>query len=183
MERKSYDIQEILREMREDYWRSIEEGGSGEVAETRDYVVFRLGGESFAIPGYMAREVLRLTKVVKVPRLPAQLLGIINLRGQILAVTDLRPLLGFADRGLPEKGQLLVVEAGGLTTALLTEGVEGLRSIETAAIEPITEGLAGFPREISSGHLPTERGLLVLLDLEHILTREEFTIDQMDRGL
>jgi len=177
-ESRTYDTKAILQEMREAYWEGIEQSGESTAVETRDYVVFRLGSERFGIPTGCAREVLRLPRLVKVPRLPAHICGIVNLRGQIQAATDLRPLLGLPTTELPARSQLIVVEAATITTALVTEGVEGIRSIPVAEIEPITEGLAGFPRDAAEGHIVTDQGLLVLLSLEHILGRAEFTINQ-----
>ena len=60
--------------------------------------------------------------------------------------------------------------------------VEGIRSIPVAAIEPLTEGLAGFARDAAEGHVVTPEGLLVLLNLEHILARDEFVVDQKGDG-
>jgi purine-binding chemotaxis protein CheW len=180
---QSYDTAAILQEMRDAYWESIEQGESAQSVEYRDYVVFHLGGERFGIPTTCSREVLRLPRLVQVPRLPEHIRGIVNLRGQIVAVTDLRPLLGLAQRELPQRVQLVVVEAAGLQTALLTEGVEGIHAIAVDTIEPVTEGLAGFPRDAAEGHVATEKGLLVLLDLEHILRRGEYVIDQKGNDL
>ncbi len=178
-ERQSYEIERVLQEMRDEYWRGIEEGGEATAVETRDYVVFRLGGERYALPSTVAREVLRMPRLVRVPRVAGHIRGVINLRGQIVAVTDLRPLLGLAGaEEAPATGQLVVVEAAGLLTALLTEGVEGIRTLTVAEIEPVTEGLSGFPREAAEGQIVDGDGLLVLLDLENILSRPEFIIDQ-----
>lgn len=175
---KAYDIRGILHEMRDEYRRAIEEGEETQILATRDVVVFRLGGESFGIPSSSAREVLRPARIVRIPRLPDEIVGIFNLRGQIVAVTDLRPLLRLPGRELPSRCQVIVVEAAGLTTALLTEGVEGIREIAEETIEPVADGLAGFPRDLTDGHVATEQGLLVLLNLEEILGRPEFTLDR-----
>lgn len=175
---KDYDTGAILQEMRDAYWESIEQGEVSANVASRDYVVFRLGGERFGIPTVCTREVLRVPRLVQVPRLPAHIRGIVNLRGQIVAVTDLRPLLGLPPGDLPQRAQLVVVEAAGLQTALVTEGVEGICAIPVDSIEAVTEGLAGFPRDVAEGHVAGEQGLLVLLDLEHILNRNEFVIDQ-----
>lgn len=177
-ERRGYEIERVLQEMRDEYWRGIEEAGADSHAETRDYVVFRLGGERFAIPSTAAREVLRVPRMVRVPRVARQIRGVINLRGQIVAVTDLRPLLGLSGEEIPAGGQLVVVEAAGLVTALLTERVEGIRSFAADAIEPLTEGLTGFPREVAEGQVAGADGLVVMLDLGEILSRPEFVIDQ-----
>ncbi len=171
------EIQGILREMQEEYWRGIEEGTDSVAAETRDYVVFCLGGERFGIPSTVCREILRIPRLVRVPRVGEHLLGVINLRGQIVAVTELRPLLGLPGRDVPAKSQLVVVEAAGLLTALLAEKVEGIRAIPVEAIEPLTEGLAGFPRDAVEGQVAEEGALLVLLDLTRILSRPEFIVN------
>lgn len=180
---KSYDIRGILLEMRDEYRRAIEEGEETQTETTRDYVVFRLAGETFGIASRFTREVLRVPRLVRIPRLPEEIAGIFNLRGQIVAVTDLRPLLGLAGRELPSNVQVIVVEVAGLLTALFTEKVEGMRAIPEAEIEPIAHGMTGFPREIAEGTYPDERGLLTLLDLERILSRPEFTIDQKRAAL
>jgi purine-binding chemotaxis protein CheW len=173
-----YEIQDVLREMREEYWRGIEEAEEASAADVLEYVIIRLGGERYGIPTATAREVLRAPRLVRVPRVAEHIRGVINLRGEIVAVTDLRPLLGLPGGDLPAGGRLVVVEAAGLVTALLTERVEGIRSIAADAIEPCPEGLAGFPREAVAGQAVGEESLLILLDLEHILSRPEFVIDQ-----
>lgn len=178
MKDQIYEIQDVLREMREEYWRGIEEAEEAVAAEARDYVVVRLGGERYGLSTATAREVLRAPRLIRVPRVAEHIRGVINLRGEIVAVTDLRPLLGLPGGDLPAGGRLVVVEAAGLITALLAEQVEGIRSIPADAIEPCTEGLAGFPREAVEGQVAGEEGLLILLDLEHILSRPEFVIDQ-----
>jgi purine-binding chemotaxis protein CheW len=175
--RQTYQIQEILREMQEEYWRGIEEGGESVAAETRDYVVFRLGGERFGLPSTVCREILRLPRLVRVPRVGEHILGVINLRGQIVAVTDLRPLLGLPEREVAASAQLVVAETAGLLTALLAEKVEGIQAIPVEAIEPLTEGLGGFPREVVEGQVTEEGGLLVLLDLGRIFSRPEFIVN------
>jgi purine-binding chemotaxis protein CheW len=175
-------IQDVLKEMREEYWRGIEEAEEADLSETRDYVVIRLGGERYGLSASAIREVLRAPRLVRVPRVAAHIRGVINLRGELVAVTDLRPLLGLSGDDLPAGGRLVVVQASGLLTALLAEEVEGIRGIATDSIEPCTEGLTGFPREAVAGKMFDEKGLLILLDVEHVLSRPEFLIDQKENN-
>jgi purine-binding chemotaxis protein CheW len=179
---QTYQIQDVLREMREEYWRGIEEAEEATASETRDFVVIRLGSERYGLSASAAREVLRIPRLIRVPRVVDHIRGVINLRGEIVAVTDLRRMLGLPGGDLPAGGRLVVVEAAGLVTALLAERVEGIQSIAVDSIEPCTEGLAGFPREAVTGQTVGEEGLLILLDLEHILSRSEFVIDQKREG-
>lgn len=172
------DIQQILHVMREEYWRGIEEADGEKAIETRDYLVFGLGGETYAVSTASAREVLRLPRLVRVPQVAEHILGVINLRGLILAVTDLRPLLGLPGRDFSAQARLVVVEAAGLTTALLVERVAGIRAVAVEAIEPATEGLGGPLREALAGQVAADEGLLLLLDLERILSRKDLVFDQ-----
>jgi len=179
MKRKEhYDIKATLREMREEYRRGLEQIEDDTAAESSDYVVIRLGGERYGLPGSAAREVLRLPSLVRVPRVAAHFPGVINLRGRIVAVTDLRPLLGLPDGELRAGGRLVLAEAAGLLTALVAEEVEGIRSIAAIDIAPFPEGLADFPREAVAGQVDEPQGMLMLLDLERILSRPEFVLDQ-----
>jgi len=178
MTTRQSDILKTLQEMRDEYWQSLEREEERVGAETKDYVVFELAGERYGMPSALSREVLRVPRFVRVPRVPEHILGVINLRGQVVAVTDLRPLLGLSGRDCPDTSRLVVAEASGVTTALLVEKVLGIQSVEVDVIEPFTEGLSGFPREAADGQVPSDDGLLVLLNIEKIFSRSEFVVDQ-----
>lgn len=175
---KSYDIAHTLQDMRDEYWRGIEEAAVASEERSEEYLIFHLRNERFAVPTRIAREVLRIPRLVKVPRLGAQILGIINLRGQIVAVTDLRPLLGLSGGEIATSGQLVVAEAAGISTALMVDRVEGISSFPLVDIEPLTEGLSGFPRDTVSGQIHQGQTLILVLNMENILSRGEFLIDQ-----
>jgi len=171
-------ILKTLQEMRDEYWQSIENEEENISVETRDFVVVELSGERFGFPSSVAREVLKIPRLVRVPRVAEHILGVINLRGQVVAVTDLRPLLGLAGRETSPSGRLVVVEAAGVTSALLVEKVVGISVVAVDNIEPLTEGLSGFSRDAADGQVETEEGLLVLLNMEQIFSRPEFLINQ-----
>ncbi len=88
-----YDIPKILEQMRADYWHNLETAAQDDLADLTDYMVVVFGTQRFGLPAAACREVLKVPRIVRVPRLPPHLPGIINLRGEIVAVTDLRPLL------------------------------------------------------------------------------------------
>lgn len=173
-----YDFSSVLKEMRDEYWRGLEEAEPEVSTRTKDYLVFSLGGERFGIPLSAAREVVRAPRVVRVPKAPPRIAGVINLRGAITAVTDLRDLLGLGGQGIPEKARMIVVEGAGITTALLTDGVEGMRCIAEQSIEPPTAGISGIPRELVEGQISDDKGILVLLRMDRVLSREDMRVDQ-----
>ena len=174
---EQYDIRGILEEMRDDYRRAVEVGEEEVVTATRDYVIFALGAELYGIESRFSREVLRLPRFVVVPRLPEHFVGLFNLRGQIHAITDLRPLLGLPRQAVAPRTQVIVVEAVGLSTALCTDGVKGIAAIPLETIEPLQEDLTGLGREVLSGRAPYGSGTMLLIDLERLFDRPELVID------
>lgn len=172
MTEQKNDSGKVQGEMRAEYWRGLHAAGEM-AANTAHYLVFRLAGERFGLPTVVMREVQRLPKLRRVPRVPEAILGVINLRGQIVAVTDLRPLLGLTGRQIPPFPRILVVEQAGLTTALLAEQVEDIRRLPAAALVPLAAGRPGFPRKAALGQIADESGLLILLNLPHILSLPE----------
>jgi purine-binding chemotaxis protein CheW len=75
---EAYDIGRILQEMRDEYWRGIEEVDGRNETETKEFLVFRLGGERYAIKTRVAREDLRLPRLERVPRVGDHNRGVIN---------------------------------------------------------------------------------------------------------
>ncbi len=175
------DIKATLERMRAEYWQALGESRDETSDARRDVLVVRLGGEWFGIACGSAREVLRLPRLVRVPRVEAHIAGIVNLRGQVLAVTDLRPLLGLPQAECGKSGRLVVVEAAGMTTALLAEEVLAIRTLDPASIEPVSGALGRLPAEVLTGQVPQPEGLLVLLDCAKILQRPELVVDHEGR--
>lgn len=180
---EQYDIRGILEEMRDDYRRAVEVGEEEVVTATRDYVIFALGSELFGIESRFSREVLRLPRFVTVPRLPEHFVGLFNLRGQIHAITDLRPLLGLPRQTVAPRTQVIVVEAVGLSTALCTDGVKGIVAIPLETIEPVQGDLPGLGREVLSGRVPYGVGTMLLLDLERLFDRPELVVEVITDSL
>jgi purine-binding chemotaxis protein CheW len=92
--------------------------------------LFRLGGEIVAVALRTAREFVRMDHVTAVPRAGPQFLGVISLRGRIVPVVDLRPLLGLSPEATLGRGcHALVVQAGAADLAIAVEEILGLESL------------------------------------------------------
>lgn len=173
------EIKAVLDEMRREYWRGLEEVDDDSGKEVVDYLAFVIGEETFAMPTAVAQEVLRLPNRIPVPNMPEHILGVFNLRGEIIAITDLRPIFGLPGRGIPDAGKLIVATAAGIETAIVTERVVGTISVALDDIEAFPEGLGGgIPRDAVSGQIAAGGEVTVLLDMEKLLARAEFVIEQ-----
>jgi len=177
-EKQGYEIDKILQEMRNDYWRNLEAGAEKNEDSTCEYLIVCFDGKRYGLPAVNCREVLKLPRLVRVPRLPDHLRGICNLRGEIVAVTDLCPLLGHNLQLIQDHCRLVVVEEQTVKTALLVEFVEGLGSISPDQIEPLAEGAGTGVRDLLVGKVVQDEEVLILLDLGRLLRRPELVVDQ-----
>lgn len=174
----TYQIEQILQGMRADYWRNLEAVDTVEEGARSEYLIVRCGDNRYGLPAANCREVLKRPPLVRVPRLPEHLRGIFNLRGEIVAVTDLCPLLGQKAQEEGENFRLVVVEQGSIKTALLVKEVEGLSSIADELVEPLAEGSGAGVRDLISGKVVEKGAALLLLDLRRLCEREEMIVDQ-----
>ena len=176
--KQNYDILATLQEMRNDYWRNLEDSERDQSLVGSEYLVVQLGSRRCALPAELCSEVLKLPRLVRVPRLPAHFRGIFNLRGEILAVTDLSILFDQARQETTPACRLVVVAHDSIKTALLVTRVEGLQRIETERIEPLADGVAARWRDLFAGKQVEEEASLMVIDLKSVLSRPELLVDQ-----
>jgi purine-binding chemotaxis protein CheW len=138
------------------------------VAASEEVVVVRLGGSRYALPMKAVAEVGRPPGLTRVPGLPAWLAGVANWRGRVLAVLDLRPLLGASGSELDRRARLVVLHRAGVPVGLLTEGVEGTHWIEPDQVEASLAHLPGTAAELLLGQITEEEGPCGVVDLDAV---------------
>ena len=131
--------------------------------EMIDLLVISIGGERFGIETVYALEAISLRELIPVPCTPAFVLGIVNYRGRILTVLDLRSLLGLSGSGVAEGNKVVSVEAGGMTFGIVVDTVAGTISVLADKVAPPPEALTGLRLALTRGM--TEE-LITILDLD-----------------
>lgn len=131
--------------------------------EMIELLVVSLGGERFGIETVYALEAISLRELIPVPCTPAFVLGVINYRGRILTVLDLRSLLGLSGGGVAEGNKVVSVEAGGTTFGIVVDTVVGTISVLAHKVAPPPEALNGLRLALTRGI--TEE-LITILDLD-----------------
>jgi purine-binding chemotaxis protein CheW len=143
-------------------------------------VIFQIGDGRYGVSARLVREVQPLTDYTPLPSMPPFVLGLINLRGRLLAALDIRPLLGVPVASPRPGAALLIVSAGGIEVGLLADEVIEIRRCATRLSPALTsaEGQVGaWVRGIDSG-------LTVLLDLALLLADPRLVVNNAgDRGL
>lgn len=134
-------------------------------------VVVRLGGSRFAVPMASVAEVGRPPFLTRVPGMPAFVAGVANWRGRVLAVLDLRVLLGAdADAGgLDRRGRLVVLAHDDVRVGLVVEAVAGQADLAPDDLEPVPVHLPGSAGALLAGQVTDRDGPYGVLDLDAVL--------------
>jgi len=134
---------------------------SGRRVEAIEVLPFRLGREQYGLETRFAREVVRLTDFTAIPGAPNFLIGVANLRGEIVPVFDLMLFFGFASQGLMDRSRVIVTGTAGADFGIIADSVQEVSSLPLEAFvpNPIFEGARG--RECIQG---ITRDAMIVLD-------------------
>jgi len=138
--------------------------------ELLQLVSFKIGEEEFGVDILKVQEINRMIDVTRVPNAPAYVDGVINLRGKVIPVVDLRSRLGMARREHDKNTRIVVVELSGKVVGFVVDAVSEVLRIPKSVTEPPPALAAGMNAEYITAVGKLNDRLLTLLDLERILT-------------
>jgi purine-binding chemotaxis protein CheW len=136
---------------------------------TSEWLSFLLGGEEYALAIGQVREVLKARAVTEVPRAPEDVLGVIIVRGEVIAVFDLRRRLGLPAAQLGRSSRILVCDMGDGPRGLLVDAVRQVVRLRPSEVEQRPPGVGGAAADLIVGIGREGGGLYVLLDLAALL--------------
>ncbi|HBB66277.1 MAG: chemotaxis protein CheW [Elusimicrobia bacterium GWA2_56_46] len=139
-------------------------------------VVFSLSSEEYGVPITQIQEIIRLPEITRIPGMPGFIEGVINLRGRIIPVIDLRGRFGLEQKERTEKNRIVVADAGGQTVGLVVDGVSEVLQISGEQIDPIPPSMSSIDSEYLSGVAKIDKLLVILLDLAKLLNDLEKTV-------
>ena len=146
------------------------------------YVTFSLCEELFGVEVDRTREILSLTPVTKVPQTPDYLLGVINLRGQVVPVVDMRLKLGLPAGEETEDTCIIVVEVlvdgEAITVGALADAVREVLDIRSDQIEPPPRLGTRLNTEFINGMGKVDEQFMILLNIDRIFNSEELVLVQ-----
>jgi purine-binding chemotaxis protein CheW len=136
-------------------------------------VTFQVGGEEFGLDVFAVHEILRWQAVTPVPRAPAFVEGVLDVRGAVVPVVDLRRRFEVPDVAYTDETRIVLVDFSGERLGLVVDSVtEVLRAPETSVSAPPAY-IRGLAAEFMRGIVRHEGRLIILMDLDRILTSEE----------
>ncbi|CAM3589126.1 chemotaxis protein CheW [Vibrio aquimaris] len=142
--------------------------------EVLQWVTFQLEEETYGINVMQVREVLRYTEIAPVPGAPDYVLGIINLRGNVVTVIDTRSRFGLMEGEITDNTRIIVIESEHQVIGILVDSVAEVVYLKSSEIDTTpsvgTDESAKFIQGVSN----RDGKLLILVDLNKLLTDEEW---------
>jgi purine-binding chemotaxis protein CheW len=141
------------------------------------YLSFRLAKEEFAIDVLSVREIMGMQEVTSVPQTPAYVKGVINLRGKVIPVVDLRLKFGLPELDYTQRTCIIVVqiegEAGKMLMGAIVDGVSEVLTLQAADIEETPDFGDGTSAPYILGMAKIKNKVKILLDINMVLTAQE----------
>lgn len=150
----------------------LEESKKG-TSELLQLVSFMIGSEEFAINILSVQEINRMLQITKVPNAPAFVSGVVNLRGKVIPVIDLRTKLGLPIIEFDKNTRIVVVEVKDKTVGFIVDAVKEVLRIPTNITEPPPELVTGINSEFIMAVGKLEDRLITLIDIEKVLSNSD----------
>jgi purine-binding chemotaxis protein CheW len=148
-----------------------------EITETRQYLTFKLGNEIFATDVAKVREVLDLTTITEIPRTPEFMAGVINLRGSVVPVVDLRLCFEMSKTENTRNTCIVVVEVllenESTIIGALTDSVEEVIDLEPNQIQPAPRIGTQIKTDFIKGMGKRDTQFIIILDIDRVFSSEE----------
>ena len=145
-----------------------------EIVEERQLVCFRIQKEEFGIDIMLVQEIIRIQGITAVPRAPAFVEGIVNLRGNVLPVLDMRKRFGLEIGERTEQNRIVVVDIKGRTVGIIVDSVSEVLRIPRNQVEALPQVAGAREKYIEGiGKLQDGKRIIMLVDVDSLLSTED----------
>jgi purine-binding chemotaxis protein CheW len=141
--------------------------------EILQLVTFRLGKEEYSLDILKVQEIIRHMELTRVPKSPDFVEGVINLRGKVIPVLDLRKRFGLPVDEKTNETRIIVVDVDSRTVGLKVDAVSEVLRLPSDTVEPPPAMVTGIESDYIKGVGKLDGRLLILLDVARILTKSE----------
>ena len=136
-------------------------------------MVFDLADEGYGVDISAVREIIRLQEITQVPRTPEFVEGVINLRGKVIPVIDLRKRFGLTVEAESQDNRIVVVDIGEQHIGVIVDAVKEVLRIPTDSVEPPASVITTADSDYLLGIAKLDSQLIILLDLRMVLSEDE----------
>jgi purine-binding chemotaxis protein CheW len=140
---------------------------------TIQVVSFKLGSEEYGVDIAQVQEINRMVAITHVPRAPQFMEGVINLRGQLIPIIDLRTRFGMPRAEHTKNTRIVVTEIGSKRVGMVVDSVSEVLRLDVGQIEDAPEMISGIDTEYIRGVGKIEDRLIIMLDLARVISGAE----------
>ena len=136
--------------------------------EELQLVIFDLAQENYGVDIIVVREIIRMQEITSVPKAPAFVNGVINLRGKVIPVVDLRQRFELEEAEHTKDSRIVVVDINGQDIGMVVDAVTEVMRIPTSSVEPPSSIVTSMDSDYLQGIAKLESQLVILLDLSRV---------------
>jgi purine-binding chemotaxis protein CheW len=143
------------------------------VGNLNQIVSFNLADEEYGLDIMKVQEIILIGEITQMPQAPPYVRGLINLRGHVIPIIDLRQRFGLPETGKNESQRIIVVNVSQRTIGIVVDEVDQVLRVKAEDMEPPPTSIKGIKHDFISGLAKLENKLVILLDVENLLTEQE----------
>lgn len=140
-----------------------------ETTSSQQYATFHVGNLLLAIDIDLVQEINRHLEITEVPHAPESVRGVINLRGDVVTIVDMRTILGLPRTDVTPNCRNVVIHFEGELVGLLVDQISDILTLQSEQIAPPPANIEGIEGRFSRGVYPTDSGIAILLDVVEAL--------------
>jgi purine-binding chemotaxis protein CheW len=148
---------------------------SGKEMTDLKVIVFQLQDEEYGVPVEQVRSIEKVLHITRVPRTEGFVKGVINLRGVVTPIIDLRKRFGIAEADYTENTRIIIIVLEDMEVGLIVDAANDVIDISKNSIEPPPDVVGAVEVEYINGIAKLDKRLLILLNLEKVLNPEDLT--------
>jgi len=151
--------------------------GNSELEEQQQYLTFMLSGETYAISILRIKEIIQYGQLTEVPRMPAFIRGVINLRGAVVPVIDLSARFGKAPTAIGRRNCIIIIEVAigeeSQSVGVMVDAVNAVLEIPAGEIEPAPTFGTNIRADFIAGMGKINGKFVIILNIQHVLSMDD----------
>ena len=137
--------------------------------ENLKVVVFQLADKEYVIPVSQVQGIEKLIHITRVPKTPSLVKGVINLRGVVTPIIDLKSRFGLGESNLNDSSRIIIISLDDMNVGVIVDSANDVLDIPKDSIEPQPEVVGGLEQDFIAGVTKIDKRLLILLHLDLVL--------------
>ncbi len=137
--------------------------------EVLQFVTFTLNDEEYAVDILSVQEINRITEITKVPNSPDYVEGVINLRGKVIPVINLRSKFGFKEKATDDDSRIIIMEIQGIINGVIVDSVSEVLRIPASAIEAAPAVASDTISQFIKGLAKLDNRLVILVEIDNLV--------------